>query len=37
MNKKVTLQDLGLKDYKEAWDYQEVYMPSMTEKTIPQP
>ena len=24
MNKKVLLQDLGLKDYKEAWDYQEV-------------
>ena len=23
MNKKVALQDLGLKDYKEAWDYQE--------------
>jgi lipoyl(octanoyl) transferase len=24
MNKKVALQDLGLKDYKETWDYQEV-------------
>ncbi len=24
MNKKVALQDLGLKDYKEAWDYQEL-------------
>ncbi len=23
-NKKVTLQDLGLKDYKETWDYQEL-------------
>lgn len=23
MNKKVTIQDLGLKDYKETWDYQE--------------
>lgn len=23
MNKKVEIQDLGLKDYKEAWDYQE--------------
>jgi lipoyl(octanoyl) transferase len=23
MNKKVALQDLGLKDYKETWDYQE--------------
>ena len=23
MNKKVLLQDLGLKDYKESWDYQE--------------
>ncbi len=24
MNKKVFLQDLGVKDYKETWDYQEV-------------
>lgn len=24
MNKKVILQDLGLKDYKETWDYQEL-------------
>lgn len=24
MNKKVQLQDLGSKDYKETWDYQEV-------------
>lgn len=24
MNKKVNLQDLGLKDYKETWDYQEL-------------
>jgi lipoyl(octanoyl) transferase len=24
MNKKVQLQDLGIKDYKETWDYQEV-------------
>lgn len=24
MNKKVVVQDLGLKDYKETWDYQEV-------------
>jgi len=24
MNKEIKLQDLGLKDYKEAWDYQEV-------------
>ncbi|WP_306353234.1 lipoyl(octanoyl) transferase LipB [Flavobacterium sp. '19STA2R22 D10 B1'] len=24
MNKKVILQDLGLKDYKETWDYQET-------------
>ena len=23
MNKEITLQDLGLKDYKESWDYQE--------------
>ena len=24
MNKGVNIQDLGLKDYKEAWDYQET-------------
>jgi len=24
MNKKVSIQDLGLKDYKETWDYQEL-------------
>ena len=24
MNKKVAIQDLGLKDYKETWDYQEL-------------
>jgi lipoyl(octanoyl) transferase len=24
MNKKVAIQDLGLKDYKETWDYQEM-------------
>ena len=24
MNKKVALQDLGFKDYKETWDYQEA-------------
>ena len=24
MNKKVVIQDLGLKDYKESWDYQEA-------------
>ncbi len=24
MNKKISLQDLGLKDYKETWDYQEL-------------
>ena len=24
MNKNVALQDLGLKDYKETWDYQEL-------------
>ncbi|MGB5359508.1 MAG: lipoyl(octanoyl) transferase, partial [Eudoraea sp.] len=24
MNKKVAVQDLGLKDYKETWDYQEL-------------
>ncbi len=26
MNKNVALQDLGLKDYKEAWDYQELLL-----------
>lgn len=25
MNKKVAVQDLGLKDYKETWDYQETF------------
>ena len=24
MNKQLSVQDLGLKDYKETWDYQEV-------------
>ena len=24
MNKGINIQDLGLKDYKEAWDYQET-------------
>jgi lipoyl(octanoyl) transferase len=24
MNKNINLQDLGLKDYKETWDYQEL-------------
>ncbi len=35
MNKNVALQDFGLKDYKETWDYQEVSMPTMTEKPFP--
>lgn len=26
MNKKVAVQDLGLKDYKETWDYQELLL-----------
>ncbi|MGB5203173.1 MAG: lipoyl(octanoyl) transferase LipB [Eudoraea sp.] len=30
MNKKVAVQDLGLKDYKETWDYQEL----LFQKTI---
>ncbi|HDZ13730.1 MAG TPA: lipoyl(octanoyl) transferase, partial [Pricia sp.] len=30
MNKKVYLQDLGLKDYKETWEFQE----SLFQKTV---
>jgi lipoyl(octanoyl) transferase len=38
MNKKVAIQDLGLKDYKETWDYQEQKNISLKdEKTYPSP
>lgn len=34
MNKKVILQDLGLKDYKEAWDYQEQLFQEIVNRKI---
>ena len=34
MNKKVIVQDLGLKDYKEAWDYQEQLFKSTIDLKI---
>lgn len=34
MNKKVTLQNLGLKDYKETWDYQEALFKETVEMKI---
>lgn len=34
MNKKVILQDLGLKDYKETWDYQENLFQSIIDTKI---
>lgn len=34
MNKKVTLQDLGTKDYKETWDYQENLFQSIIDTKI---
>jgi len=34
MNKKVTLQDLGTKDYKETWDYQETLFQSIIDTKI---
>lgn len=34
MNKKVTIQDLGFKDYKETWDYQEVLFQSIIDTKI---
>ena len=34
MNKKITLQDLGLKDYKETWDYQEQLFKGIVETKI---
>ena len=34
MNKNVELQDLGLKDYKETWDYQEALFKSIVDAKI---
>jgi lipoyl(octanoyl) transferase len=34
MNRKVTLQDLGTKDYKETWDYQETLFQSIIDTKI---
>lgn len=34
MNKKIILQDLGLKDYKEAWDYQETLFQEIVDTKI---
>ncbi len=34
MNKKVKLQDLGLKEYKETWDYQELLFKSIIDTKI---
>src|SRR5690606_31178469 len=34
MNKKVNIQDLGFKDYKETWDYQETLFQSVIDTKI---
>ena len=34
MNKKVILKDLGLKEYKETWDYQETLFKSIVDAKI---
>ena len=34
MNKKIKLQDLGKKDYKETWDYQEVLFKEIVDQKI---
>jgi len=34
MNKKVALQDLGLKDYKETWDYQESLFKEIVDSKV---
>ncbi len=34
MNKKVEIQDLGIKDYKESWDYQETIFKSIIDLKI---
>ena len=37
MNKIVSLQDLGNKDYKETWDYQELLFKSIVDTKIKYP
>ncbi|MEC8832258.1 MAG: lipoyl(octanoyl) transferase LipB, partial [Bacteroidota bacterium] len=34
MNKKVALQDLGFKDYKETWDYQEALFKDIVDTKV---
>ena len=34
MNKTIELQDLGLKDYKQTWDYQETLFKSIVDTKI---
>ncbi len=34
MNKKIKLQDLGKKDYKETWDYQEILFKEIVDQKI---
>ena len=34
MNKKVALQDLGFKDYKETWDYQEALFKQIVDTKV---
>ncbi|MCL4153888.1 UNVERIFIED_CONTAM: hypothetical protein GTU68_007599, partial [Idotea baltica] len=34
MNKKIELQDLGIKDYKQTWDYQESLFKSIVDTKI---
>ena len=34
MNKKIALQDLGNKDYKETWDYQETLFKQIVDTKI---
>jgi lipoyl(octanoyl) transferase len=34
MNRKVTFRDIGLIDYKEAWDYQEVLFREVVDKKL---
>ena len=33
MNKQIELQDLGTKDYKQTWDYQETLFKDIVERT----
>ena len=34
LNKRIELQELGLKDYKEAWDYQEVLFKGILDRKV---